>query len=443
MDCTRNRLKGIPGALLALAASVATATAAVDLGPRHVDPANGFSMRPPVAVTKSGEVAVNRLARWVRRDEKTGAIAWTLTVRREPGPPEGKSVGEFAPILARRYAARKDVRVESVQPGRLAGRDALFVQLQSGAKARFWQTEARVLADEGHFLVVAVHGPLGIRDRLEEIRRETTSTLRLLDREALAAARRANLARGRDLLRSISPGDLTRAARAEDRWYLYRRDGKDAGFFHLATTRARRGLTSGVQVRTFARLELRTGQVMFVRRVLFATPDRSKERWSETARVYKHGALVKRMSETGQTEGGVISCTISDGSKSKARRKPIPPALAAHYLPRAFAPLLPRLVDLDTPSGYAFATYTTAANAFDQRTLTVAEPEKIVLGSGTEQAVRLTDRVAADAAAAVLHVRKNGTLLRMRLEEGLAMELAGRRAVLRRYEDAEKMIEAR
>ena len=61
---------------------------------------------------------------------------------------------------------------------------------------------------------------------------------------------------------------LSAAGRDMDRWYLFRRDGRDVGYFHVAAADVSRQHRKGIEVRTYARLDLRGG---FLSPVFFAT----------------------------------------------------------------------------------------------------------------------------------------------------------------------------
>ena len=428
--------------VLVLALGGAAAEAAqVELGPRYIDPKNGFSLRPPAGAGRLREFPV--LVRWNVRDPKTNAVAWTVAVRKEPAPKPGVNVQAFAKQLSAALDRRSDVKVRSVTPGRLLGKDAVYVQTERGGRARRWQTEVWVLADAQRFLALSVNGPLAGKDRLNAAMRDISATLRLIDPATLAAARKENLARGLELLGGVSLGKLQAAVAKEPRWYLCRRVGRDVGFLYVAERIVRRGSASGIEVRTVARLTLRGGQVMVLRRTLFAPADRGSEKWTESAHVYRARKVLRRMSEEGTSSGGRIVCTVSAGGKADKRTKQMPPPTAGHYLPRALAMLLPRLVDLGAARAYAFAGYTTAANDFDLRTFTVVGPETVTLGAQSHEAIRLTDQLAADAEAATLHVQPGGKLLRMRTAGGLTMELSTHSAIRRRYTDADTLVRPR
>ena len=430
-------------AVLAAGAATATGAEAVDLAARYVDPINGFSLRPPAGAERSRETSPSRLVRWSVRDAKTGAIAWTLTVRKESSPDPGVTLKSYAEALEKSLTRRPETRVESVMPAKLLGKDAIYVRTEQGAKARRWQYELWVLADAKRFLVVSVNGPLGLKDLLESVGRTVTATLKLTDPKTLAEARKVNLKRGLDLLQGVTNEKLAAAVSGEPRWYLYRKAGRDIGFMHVAEQMGRPGLAKGLEVRTFAQLELAGGQVMHLRREMFATADRATEKWSEQVRIFQGGKVVRTMSESGSASAGTIVCEVTSAGKSDKRAKALSGATAAHYLPRAMAGLLPRLVDRSEAGAWAFAGYTTSANDFDMRTFTIVGPEQVTVGAQTHQAVRAEDQVAADAGAATLHVDDKGALLRMRTDVGITMELSTRSAITRRFANAEALVRSR
>jgi len=427
---------GVVGAVLVRGASGAGLAGDFELGPRYVDPVNGFSLRPPARAERSREFSLSRLVRWSVRDKKTAAIAWTVTVGKEPGPKDGAAPEAHVKQIVDALGKRGDVKVDSFAPLELAGKKAFYLRTQRGRKTRRWQGEIWIHTDADRFLTLAVNGPLGEADALESALREIASTLRLTDPASLAAARKEGLQRGAALLKTIVTGKLAAAVDRQPRWYLYRRGGKDIGFLHAAEKLGGPGLT----VRTFARLTLQGGQVLHLRREMSCSADRGTERWAESVVVRKDGKTVRQMSETGSKRGLAIECKVTADGKTATRNKPVPAVTNAHYLPRAMALLLGRLVDRAQPSAYAFATYTTAANDFDMRTFTVIGPQQVTLGARTVQAVRASDQVAADAEAAALHLDAAGRVLRMRTDTGIVMEQSTRSAVLRRFPDAETLV---
>jgi hypothetical protein len=429
---------------MAAAAAVTAASSAPagagesKLGPRHIDPGNGFSLCPPAGAEPDLGVATTRLARWVMRDAKTGAIAWQLTVRREKGDAGAVSMATLANRLADSLREHPGVRVEKAAETTVAGKPGVETAIIQGTTSQRWQHELWAQRLPGEFLVLSISGALSLRGEMDDLLGLVAGTWQLTDPRQQAELRKENLQRGQDLLASITPARLAGALEGPEQWFLYRRGDSDMGFMRVTCKQAGSGRTRGAEVRTLGRLSLPDGQSIVINRVMFSSADRSTERWTEDAQVLGDGKVLRRMSESGQCEGGLIACTVASDGKSATRKKPLEPATARCYLPRAFAILLPKLVDLSKPAAYGFAGYTTPANDFDLRTFTVVGPATPTVGSQSPQAVAATDQLAADAAPAAMELTTDGSLLRMSTDAGIVMERSTRSAVLRRFPDAEK-----
>lgn len=412
--------------------------AEAELGPRHIDPVNGFSLCPPAGAELDRATVSTRLAKWIMRDARTGAIAWQLIVRKEAGPADGVSIEAFAREVQAGLKKLPDVRVEKAVVTEVLGKPGIETIVIQGARSQRWQRELWAKTPSGHLLVLSISGPLGLRGQMDKLLGQAAGTWQLTDPRKQAEVRKANLQRGQALLAGLTPARLTAAITIKDQWFLYRRGESDMGYMRVQEKAARRGRAQGVEITTKAGLSLPEGQAMVIRRVMFAAADRSKESWTETAEVLRAGKVVRRMSEEGTCSGSLIVCRITSDGKSTTRKKPLEPTMAATYLPRAFALLLGKMTDISSPGSYGFATYTTAENDFDLRTFTIVGKAKVTLGSKSVQAIRATDQIAADAAPATLDLGSDGSLLRMQTDTGIVMEQSARSAVLRRYPDAEK-----
>jgi hypothetical protein len=435
------------GFLLTAMATVAAVTAASSapagpgdskLGPRHIDPGNGFSLCPPAGAERDRGVVTTRLARWVLRDAKTGAIAWQLTVRKETGEAGDVNMAALANQLAASLRKQPAIRVEKAAEAAVAGKPGVETAIIQGTAGKRWQHELWAQRSPGEFLVLSISGTLSLRGEMDELLGLVAGTWQLTDPRQQAELRKENLQRGEDLLAAITPARLAAALAGEVQWFLYRRGESDIGFMRVTCKQAGTGQGQGAEVSTLARLSLPDGQSVVIDRVMFSSANRSTERWTETAQVLRDGKVVRRMSEAGQCEGGLIACTVTSDGKSATREKPLAPAAARSYLPRAFAILLPKLVDISKPAAYGFASYTTSANDFDLRTFTVIGPATAAAGSQSSQAVAASDQLAADAAPAAMELASDGALLRMSTDAGIVMERSTRSAVLRRFPDAEK-----
>ncbi len=179
-------------------------------------------------------------------------------------------------------------------------------------------------------------------------------------------------------------------------------------------------------------LDLPGVDVRLLKRTLFVTADGKLERWAKQLRVGSEGKG-QAVQEDGLKENELIVNKVVVEGKAETRKKRVP---EKRYLPQATGMLLPRLMDLKTPGGYAFAAYNSEANSFDMRTFTVVGPEQIVLGGRKVDVVRATDQPTAASEPAVLHLDPKGDLLRMQTEDGLVMERSTASAIRRRFPNA-------
>ena len=81
----------IPAGFFLAAVALSGEAEKIELGRLYIDPLNGFSLRPPVDTARTRTTASSRLVTWTRRDEKTGAVLWMLSVflRSDPDLKDG------------------------------------------------------------------------------------------------------------------------------------------------------------------------------------------------------------------------------------------------------------------------------------------------------------------------------------------------------------------
>ena len=197
--------------ILAAALHLAMAGAAAEskLGPRHIDPVNGFSLRPPTGVELDRGVATTRLAKWVMRDARTKAIAWQLIVRKEAGPAEGISLEDFAKQVEAGLRRQPEVRVEKAAVIAVLGKPGIETALIQGARGQRWQHDLWARTSSGHLLVLSISGTLGLRGQMDALLGQVAETWKLSDPREQAEVRKANLQRGRALLAGLTRAKLT------------------------------------------------------------------------------------------------------------------------------------------------------------------------------------------------------------------------------------------
>jgi len=424
--------------LLAAVATVAAVGAdEVELGSRYIDPANGFSLRPPKGTERRKQFSPSLLVSWRKRDAASGAIAWTLSVLKVPRAEKKLDLAAYAKTLAHRLRTKDGFDVEGAKVVSLAGTKAIDIRGVAGGKARLWKRQVWLPGGAKRFLVVQIAGPTGMKQTLAAVSEAVVRTLVLTDPKVAAARRKESLQRGTKLLASLTDERLA-AAMGKGQWFLLRLGGKEVGFMFVD---AQPATVAGVARRGY-RVEMcwylqhgKKKSVHVIFRKMLTTADRSYERWSEALYAGKTTGMPAAV-EQGAMAGGMITCSITSGGKTTPRRQKPP---MNYYLPRAMGFLLPQIVDLTSPAAYAFASYTSQTNRFDLRTLTVVGPEKITLADRRAETIRLTDQTAAHVEPATLWVTPAGKLLRMKTGEGLVMEPASPSAVTRRFAKAESI----
>lgn len=389
------------------------------LGAQYVDLLHGFSLRPPAGAERQRSPSVSRLVSWRQRDPETNAIAWTLSVHHAPMPSGPLNLKARARLLATQLSQREQFAIEHSGVTKAAGRDAIDLRGTTTGRTRFWQRQVWVPGEEGRFLIVKLTGPAGEGEALTALSGKVLGTLKIVDAETALKRREEMLARGKELLAGLTMDKLAEAFADEPQWSIFEQDGKPVGFMKMVESASDAGGKKGVEIRGSMYLApARSPQQTLARHVLFATPDRTVERWTKDvrARAGGAGAFTQTASTTVVMEGWSIACSQTGagqgGQSSRTRTRPVPPGNRPVYLPQAINAMLWRLVDLDTPQAYAFALYNPAANGFDIRTLVVHEQEMLEVEGKRVEAVRLTERMAADQDPYETWVTPDGELLR-------------------------------
>ena len=410
-----------------------------ELGTRHVDKINGFSLRPPAGAVRRREYSPSRLVSWTRRDKATGAIDMTMVVLKATSATKKITLKTYAAQLKTKLAREQQWYIDRALVTTVGGKGAIDLSGVGGVSGLgVWQRQVWILVGEGQFLILAVSGPRGSNaDKgrnvpLDALYTKVLSSVELIDPAGALRQRKANLQRGQDLLAGLTDATLKAAFDAELRWYLFRKDDKDVGYMAIKAAPARRDGSAGYEVTSTLRLKLPADQVRHAKREQFATTNRIFCRWRETM-VVGVGPNSGRYVEEGVKQSDVILCRLfANGQVSENQKRLTRPA-GKMFLPRAFGMVLPRLLDLKKPNVYAFATYASQPNALDMRTVTVDGAESITLDARRTQAVRISDRAAADGEPATVWVDAKGAILRMSTPDGLVMDASTRGAIIRRF----------
>ena len=407
----------------------------VELDKRYVDPMHGFSLRPPAGTERRREFSAAKLVSWALRDEKSGAVVWTLTVLQAV---EGKPVTDLKPYaeaLADKLRTEENFHMEKdFVLGPVAGKAAIDLRGLTGG-VQMWQRQVWVLAEPKRFLIVMISGSETMKAELDDVCSRVLATLQLSDPEEARQRQRKSIQRGQDFLAALNDAQFSAALEPGPTWFLLRMKDKDVGFRRVVEAPARVEGASGYKVTMWVLLDLPGLDVRLMKHEMFVTPDQTVETWSK--RVQIGGDKSARViDETALKQQDLLVCNSLEDRQTQTRKKKVPDKI---YLPQATGMTLPRLIDLKTPEAYAFAAYNSEQNDFDMRTFTVLGKETISFGGRNVEAIRATDQAAIDAEPATLLLDEKGRLLRMEAD-GLEMERSTEQAVLRRFPKAAAIV---
>ncbi len=428
-------------------ASQPGAPAGVQLGKRYFNLAESYSLCPPAEANRVQQRLASRTVTWTAIDRTRGGLAWVLAAARVPTPLTTEQLAGFVEE-ARKGALQDKVAAESCRVITAAGRPAIDLCGVRTDRKGTWTREVFVLAEEGEFLTLTILGPAAKRQKLLAVHQAVLDSLELLDRQALAARREANLAAGRELLGALTAERLPELIEPEDRWMLILRDGQVEGFMAARDRCAEIDGRAGVEGRAWMRVTQPDGTVQRVEVVSFAAADRSVERWTATVRATavdqetgqpRDQVLVVRLAKQGPSIE--LSETL-DGEEGSPAQMVLGEAMDRSYLPMVMQPMVQRLADLRTAASYAFAAFAPRANELDVHTFTVVGPEEIDWDGQKVQAIRAAVRSAEDEEAQDVWLDPSGRLLRQRLAAGAFLERSTRGEVLRRFPEAREMLKA-
>ncbi len=402
----------------------------------------GVSLQAPSGGQRILEPSPTRLVGWRRVDPMTGEEQWRFNVIR---------IAHTEPVTdLSAYAAHRmdDIRGEDpnevfrfapVQYRTLNERAAFELQVESTDKVKTWQRMLWVQMDPRRFLVFSLAGPPARQDDLNRLLDSILKTVSVHDPAAWRADRKGNLQRGEQWLEQMTQERLVQALDREPRWLLVRRGDKPVGFQVVRERPHEQAGRAGVEVESWAMFRPSAEEVQLVHRELFTTADRVLEVWRDRLQTGDGDAAVTVWERGMAANAAQVVVDLHIAGRPSTIRADVPPE---HYLPRALAALLPRLVDLQAPTTYGFAFYNTETNETDYRTVTVHPAEEKAFDGRVRVVHRLLDQMRSDTPPITLWVDAQGRLLRMENAAGLVMAPAEREEVLRHFPNAEAVIRA-
>ena len=424
------RLLLVSGIAAAWAAAAAGTQQAPKLAGRYRNILNGFSLCPPANTQLERTASARRLVGWVSRDEKTGAIRWSLDVlRTRPGPTE-LSAAEYAKAVAEELARTHQFKVDSTELAVVAGKPAMhFRGIWSGA-LRLWRRQSWVQVEPGNYLVLNIAGTEAAKAEMDAVLTAVLKTLELFDPEQARRERGQAVARGAEVLGKLTEAGLQNLLSGETFYFLMKLKGQPVGFLRGSESMASHEGRRGIWVVRLAALKLAKQPRQLIREELFASPDRRLERWRRTTLLGEGPAAVHNTDEAIKQDDLILLHSRSQGQPRKTRQFEVPEPVRPAYLPDAMGVVAPRLIDRSRPGSYGFAVFNPAALGFELRTIVVVGTETITHAGKKVLATHLTDQMADDAPQADLWVDHTGRLLSMTTAEELSIERSSRAAVV-------------
>lgn len=408
----------------------------IELGKRYVDTLRGFSLRPPAGTERRRDRVAARLVSWSKRDNKSGAIAWTLSVLQATEPQKKIDIKKYAAAMKKQLEQNEAFRNVTTELSPVARKAAIHIR-GTATGVQMWQRQVWILVSSGKFLIIKITGPKNTADHLDKICDAVLGTLEITDPRELKKHRTEMLLRGQKVLGNIEDKKLAKIIETEPKWFLMKLKKKDVGFMLVKESITRSKGEHGYEVKQWIMTQLPKDQPRLLRSVMFTTADRSVERWTQSLQIGS-GQTAVQIGEDGMKKNDLIVCDLANAGKYSTQQKQ--GVSDKIYLPKAMAFFLPRLVDLSKKTSYGFATYASQSNSFDMRSLAVIGSDSITINSRRVKAICLTDRPAEDAEASNVWVDKKGRLLRIESSDGLILEPVKRAAVLRRFPHAEAIV---
>ncbi|HUS47429.1 MAG TPA: hypothetical protein VM098_04890 [Phycisphaerae bacterium] len=433
---------GIVFAAVLLAAGLGRAAdeETIELAPRYTDTRHGFSLCPPAGSEATRETSAMRLVSWRKRDEKTKAIAWTLTVMQASEGDKQLDLNAYQARLVENLRTKENFQVDSAKVVKLAGREAIDLAGVTAGQLGIYARQVWVRAEPGKFLIIKMTGSSLMRGQLDAICDKVLGTLELIDPKVAEARREESLARGRALLASLTDEKLAAIVHGEPQWFIIRWKDNRVGFMKVVEAAVARRGRRGCEVKTWLWQDFAPGQpTVLVKVVTFATADRKTDEWTGQAWAEAGDKISPASSEEGARQADKIVCTAAVGGKVRQRSIDMPEGNVKCHLPKGMDSIIWRLMDLKKEGAYAFSVYNAARYGLDRRTLTVVGPGKIKLAGSEVEAIRATDQAADDAGAENTWLNSKGLVVRA--ERGdLVMTAATRDEVLEHFPKAESII---
>jgi hypothetical protein len=262
-------------------------------------------------------------------------------------------------------------------------------------------------------------------------------SVRLRDNADIKEEQIQRLFRAHAFYYNLTPAAYKRAL-VPEQWLRIVQDGKDIGYSLIVEELAKQGNREGFRVTVKSRTFPGKGKQLDSESQLFCAFDRSHEEWTSTSALTAEDRAALNVSEVGiserefrsvekkdppilgnfrapttrassekSTEGYKLSVTFSHNSVKPLTRDLLPP----YYLQQALGHLLPRLLPLNHPQTFLFATYVPDQREVVMRYVDVGAERDVTFDGVKIHAIPILDRLGYEGVPTTHYISPEGKYL--------------------------------
>ena len=425
------------------------------LGGTYQNPLAGIAFRIPSACDQVAKVGSDEVARFASTDrwwemvvtKATSAQPLPLSEQPPAKEDEPRKLGLLEVVAARLRQSNPSieiVRQDTVDLGEF-NVGIIAARMTVGSQRRLLQ-QAIVQANEQLYYTIALTTPASKEasgadsdDPGERVAAETfrqvLDTVKLLDRSPIKDDQNERLFRTRAFFVGLN-GKRMREVLVPEQWLRLMHDGRDVGYTYIVeepdATFSSDGVKIGIRSRSYPEPDVQVdGETWY-----HVSGDRHREKWSNLVWMQNH----KSKSSEQFTEFGTSSLKVmrevdehaSAGDPKDPKQpalvktgetynlrvqtgpKTAPPVtqeLPPWYLPQAAGHLLPRLLPLNQPKTFMFATYISDSRAVMHRYVDVGTEQEVELAGKRVRAVPISDRVGLEGSPTIHYISLDGKYL--------------------------------
>ena len=430
-------------------------TQSLALDPPFLSSAAGISVRPPAGgkmIRRAG--SADEVVRFVNDEKKWQMVVsrfllaepMPLMTKADPVDPSATPKIGFVDTIVSQMVGAEAIRSEPVPISGFDG--ALLATRARDASGEKLIQHAIVRRSDKIYYLITYTIPVGggkIEEDPQAVRGMQTfekihESIELLDQEAIANDQTERLLRTRGLMVNWSQAKLDSVLVGEQ-WLRLVKEGKDIGYTYIVEERAndlpRAGKSSvtpekplgvriGVRSRTIPSADFVVDAeswfwVSYNRdQEAFSNIIMSREKGQEANYAMEHGSAIRRnqlvkLDEPEKETGNLVTSVKDDRYElqiwSTAKRQSLPPItrqVPPFYLPQALGQLLPRLLPLNTPNTFLWASYVSETRNVMTRYVDVLPVTTVTLDGKTFSAVPVQERLGLEGSITTHYITPSG-----------------------------------